>query len=156
LLLFLLSPLLLSLSPSNIIVMTWQLAPAIHPASSGSQWRGRVLGHPSSLYRGGGFVSGDIAALGCRTRTFGFLSSLSVVVRSFVIIILQPCCSPLSFSSLPIRRRSPASTSNPPHEQWLMRLGAGTQACCSFGCGGCFGGHNVVITEVEPKIRMKH
>ena len=111
------------------------------------------------IYRGGGFVSGDMAALGCCTRTFavGFLLLLSVVVCSFIIvIILQPCCSPLLFSSLPIRRHSSVSTSNPPHEQWLMRLGTGTQACCSFRHGGCLGGHNIVITEVEPKIRMKH
>jgi hypothetical protein len=111
------------------------------------------------IYRGGGFVSGDVAALGCHTHTFavGFLSSLSVVVHSFVVVvILQPCCSPLSFSSLPIRHHSPASTTNPPHEQWLVRLGAGTQACCLFRRGGRFGGRNVVITEVEPKIRMKH
>jgi hypothetical protein len=111
------------------------------------------------IYRGGGFVSGDMVALGCRTRTFavGFLSSLFVVVHSFiVVVILQPCCSPLSFSSLPIRRHSPASTTNPPHEQWLVRLGMGTQACCSFRHGGHFGGCNIVITEVEPKIRMKH
>jgi len=36
-----------------------------------------------------------------------------------------------------------------------MRLGAGAQACRLFRHGGCFEGGNVVITEVEPKNRMK-
>jgi hypothetical protein len=36
---------------SPVVAMTWPLAPAIPPASSGSQWQGRVLGHRRSFAR---------------------------------------------------------------------------------------------------------
>jgi len=36
-----------------------------------------------------------------------------------------------------------ASTRDPPHEQWLMGLGAGAWACPSFGCGSHFVGHEL-------------
>jgi hypothetical protein len=36
---------------SPVVAMTWLLAPAIPPASSGSQWQGRVLGHRRSFAR---------------------------------------------------------------------------------------------------------
>jgi hypothetical protein len=36
---------------SPVVTMTWPLAPVIPPASSGSQWQGRVLGHRRSFAR---------------------------------------------------------------------------------------------------------
>ena len=47
----------------------------------------------------------------------------TVIVISLVI--------PLLFTS---------STHNPPHEQWLMELGMGAQACPSCSCGSHFMG----------------
>ena len=53
---------------------------------------------------------------------------VGTVVGAVIVVSLVV---PLSFAS---------STRNPPHEQWLMRLGAGAQACPSFGCGSRFVG----------------
>jgi hypothetical protein len=92
-------------------MVTWPVAPVIHPASSGSQQWGWVLG----------FAGGGWWVVGC----------CCVVIRSSNL--------PSPGRRSPVWCGDKAvSTHEPPHEQWLAGVGAG--AGLSFGWwwfGGC-------------------
>jgi hypothetical protein len=94
-------------------------APAIPPASSGSQWRGRVLGRRFV----GGFCRSSSAI---STPNPPCEQSLAAVeVGAGVLVVWPPLLLSFASSSCLVVPRRPRSTHHPPHEQLLGGAGGG-------------------------------